>query len=184
MSCQDIAAALVDERLPRPPDWKAHLEQCAECRTLASLHASATRLRLAEPSAVAPLAPGAILGEVRRRQHRRRAVAGVASTAALATLMLLVLPRAPTRSVEDSGPGAPGELSATVSQAEATEPASVGLLLGEVYGYARTNPAVEDETYGAFGALAAWVRPAESSALDAEPFVSVLQPLYSRDSFR
>jgi hypothetical protein len=184
MSCHDVAAALVDESLPRPPDLKAHLEQCAECRTLAALHASASRLRLAEPSAGVPVPPEAIFGEVRRRQHRRRAVAGVASTAALATLMLLVLPRAPSVSVEASGPSAPGELSATVSQAGETEPASLGLLLGEVYGYARTNPAVEDETYGAFGALAAWVRPAESTALDAEPFASVLQPLYPRDSFR
>jgi len=184
MSCHDVAAALVDESLPRPPDLKAHLEHCAECRTLAALHASASRLSLAEPSAVALLSPETILGEVRRRQHRRRAVAGVATTAALATLMVLALPRAPSLSVETSGPAAPGELAATVSQAGETGPASVGLLLGEVYGYTRTNPAVEDTMYGAFGSLAAWVRPAESTALDSEPFVSVLRPLYPRNSFR
>jgi hypothetical protein len=184
MSCHDFAAALVDESLPRPPDLKAHLERCPACRTLAGLHASASQLRLAEPSAVAPLPPEAILGEVRRRQHRRRAVAGVATTAALATLMLMALPRAPSVSVVAPGPTAPGELSATVSQAGEPEPASVGLLLGEVYGYTRANPTLEDEAYGAFGTLAAWVRPAESTALDSEPFVSVLLPLSPSDVLR
>jgi predicted anti-sigma-YlaC factor YlaD len=179
MSCHDVAAALVDESLPRPPDLKAHLERCAECRTLAGLHASASRLSLAEPSASAPLPPEAILGEVRRRQHRRRAVAGAATTAALATLVLLVLPRSST--VSAPGPVAPAEVAAL---AEESEPVSVGLLLGEVYGYTRANPTVEDETYGAFGALAAWVRPAESTALDSEPFLSVLQPLHPPDSLR
>ncbi|HEX8819677.1 MAG TPA: hypothetical protein VF794_07145 [Archangium sp.] len=169
MSCQDIAAALVDERLPRPPGFEAHLRQCAECRALAGLHASATSLRLPDPPEPAAIPREAILGEVRRRQHRRRMVGSVTATAAVVALVLLVSPRVRTPVPLDSGVGGPSELSLRagrpVPSGELTarsETVSLAVLFDEVHGYTRTNPSVQDETYAPFGALAAWVRPPDS----------------------
>ena len=51
-------------------------------------------------------------------------------------------------------------------------------LVREVDGYTRTRPAVEDRAYAAFGLLATWVRPPESTALDAEPFRSALRVIH------
>ncbi|WNG48251.1 hypothetical protein F0U60_32090 [Archangium minus] len=168
MSCQDIAAALVDERLPRPPDFQAHLERCAACRSLARLHTSASALQLPEPPAPAALAREAILGEVRRRQHRRRRVATVTATAAVVTLFLLVSPHEDAPVPVEDAPvvvGGPVEGTLRVEQPERTAPAgqgdevvSIGELFGEVYGYTRTLPGVQDEMYRPFGALAVWVR--------------------------
>jgi hypothetical protein len=174
MRCHEAAEALVDESLPRPAGLQAHLERCLECRALAGLHASASRLRLPGPPPSAPIPREAILGEVRRRQRRRRVVASTAATAALAALVLLVLPR-----FEPPAPVAPGAPAAV-----AEEPASLGLLMGEVYGYTRSNPAVEDAAYRSFGTLAAWVRPPESTALEAPPFRTVLLPLHPPESLR
>lgn len=182
MSCQDLAAALVDESLPRPPGFQAHLEQCAECRALARLQASATALRLPTPPVPAAIPREAILGEVRRRQHRRRTVASATATAAVVALVLLVSPRMRTPEPVDTEPvGGPGELylpvepSARHAQAgQEAEVVSIGVLFDEVHGYTRTNPSVEDETYQPFGALAAWVRPPDSTALEAEPFRTAL----------
>jgi hypothetical protein len=173
MSCQDIAAALLDERLPRPPGFQAHLEQCARCRALAGLQASATSLRLPEPPAPAPLPREAILGEVRRRQLRRRGVASAAATAAVALLVLLVSPREVTPVSGDVEPvvGGPAEGSLRASSGEAR---SLEGLFDEVHGYTRTDPGVEDAMYQPFGALAVWVRPPDSTALDAEPFQTAL----------
>ncbi|PTL75925.1 hypothetical protein [Vitiosangium sp. GDMCC 1.1324] len=183
MSCQDFAAALVDERLPRPPGLQAHLEQCAACRSLARLHASATALRLPEPQAPAAIPREAILGEVRRRQHRRRMAASASATAAVAALVLFVAPRVRTPVSDGVEPvvGGPveGSLRAeqparTASPGQGSEVVSIGELFGEVHGYTRTRPSIEDEMYLPFGALAVWVRPPDSTALDAEPFQTAL----------
>jgi hypothetical protein len=182
MSCQDFAAALLDERLPRPPGLQTHLEQCSECRALARLHASASALRLPDPPEPTAIPREAILGEVRRRQHRRRVAASVTATAAAVALVLLVSPRVRTPVTVESEPvmGGPLEGSLRVEQPTRAAPAgegevaSLGLLFGEVHGYTRTNPSVEDAMYQPFGALAAWVRPPDSTALDAEPFRSAL----------
>ncbi len=182
MSCQDFAAALVDERLPRPPGLQAHLEQCAECRVLARLHASASSLRLPDPPEPAAIPREAILGEVRRRQHRRRVAASVTASAAAVALVLLVSPSVRMPVSVESTPvmGGPLEGSLRVEQpsqaapAEQGEVASIGLLFDEVHGYTRTNPSVEDAMYEPFGALAAWVRPPDATALEAEPFQSAL----------
>ncbi|QRN93630.1 hypothetical protein JRI60_31200 [Archangium violaceum] len=182
MSCQDVTAALLDESLPRPPGFQAHLEQCAGCRALAGLHASAASLRLPEPPAPAPLPREAILGEVRRRQHFRRGVASAAATAAVALLVLLVSPRAVTPVSGEGEPvvGGPLEGSLRVEQPVRTAPAgrgevlSLGVLFDQVHGYTRTNPSVEDAMYQPFGTLAVWVRPPDATALDGEPFQTAL----------
>ncbi|HEX5750415.1 MAG TPA: hypothetical protein VFZ09_29570 [Archangium sp.] len=186
MSCQDFAAALVDERLPRPPGFQAHLEQCAACRALAGLHASANSLRLPDPPVPARIPREAILGEVRRRQHRRRRVASGTATAAVVALVLLVSPRVRTPVSVENEPvvGGPveGSLRAGEPVAEApvgqgSEVVSLEVLVDEVHGYTRTNPSVEDEAYAPFGALAAWVRPPDVTALDSEPFQTALAVL-------
>ena len=183
MSCQDFAAALVDERLPRPPGFQAHLEQCAACRALAGLHASATSLRLPDPPAQARIPREAILGEVRRRQHRRRVVGSVTATAAVVALVLLVAPRVRTPESIETGPVVGGPIEGSLRAGEPVGEAPVGqgseavsleVLFDEVHGYTRTNPSVEDAMYEPFGALAAWVRPPDSTALDAEPFQTAL----------
>jgi hypothetical protein len=183
--CQDIAAALVDERLPRPSGLEEHLRRCDECRALAGLHASATSLRLPDPPVPARLPREAILGEVRRRQHRRRVVGGVTATAAVVALVLLVSPRVrtPVPLDTDPGVGGPSEFSLQAGQPDASEPttepaqaetSSLAALFGEVHGYTRTDPSVADEMYAPFGALTAWVRPPDSTALDSEPFRTAL----------
>lgn len=183
MSCQDFVAALVDEHLPRPPGLEAHLEQCAACRSLARLHTSAASLRLPEPPAPAAIPREAILGVVRRRQHRRRMVASAGATAAVAALVLLVSPHLGTRGPVDDAPvvGGPAEgyvpvepSTRTAPRGQGSEVVSLAVLFDEVHGYTRTNPSVADEMYQPFGALAAWVRPPDDTALDAEPFQSAL----------
>jgi len=175
MSCQDFAAALVDERLPRPPGLQAHLERCASCRALAGLHASATSLRLPVPPAPASIPREAILGEVRRRQHRRRMVASASATAAVAALVLLVSPHTRTPVSIETDPmavGGPVEGSLQAEPSARTAPqapagaqgevVSIAALFDEVHGYTRTQPSVEDEMYRPFGALATWVRLPDS----------------------
>lgn len=184
MSCDDVAAALVDEGLPRPPEFLHHLDGCATCRALAGLHVSALRLRLPTPPTLEPVTREAVLGEVRRRQFRRRVTASVAATAAMALLVWFVSPRVRPALEGETGPvvgGAselfmPVEPSGQPSSAEVArgEPASLGQLFGEVYGYTRTNPSLDDAAYRPFGALAMWVRPPDSTALDAEPFQTAL----------
>ncbi|KFA91397.1 hypothetical protein [Archangium violaceum] len=186
MSCQDFAEALVDERLPRPPGFQAHLEQCAACRALAGLHASASSLRLPDAPVPARIPREAILGEVRRRQYRRRVVASGAVTAALVALVLLVSPRVRTPVPIETEPvvGGPvegslraGEPVAEVPVGRGSEVVSLAVLVNEVHGYTRTNPSVEDAAYAPFGALAAWVRPPDVTALDSEPFQTALAVL-------
>ncbi|MCY1077457.1 hypothetical protein [Archangium lansingense] len=191
MSCQDFAAALVDERLPRPPGFQAHLETCASCRALAGLHASATSLRLPDPPAPAHVSREAILGEVRRRQHRRRMMASATATAAVVALVLLVAPRVrtPVPFETEQGVGGPIEGSLRAGEpvgeervGQGSEVVSVEVLFDEVYGYTRTNPSVEDETYQPFGVLAAWVRPPDVTALDSEPFQTALAAFHVSQS--
>jgi hypothetical protein len=171
MSCREMSAAIVDEALARPAGFEAHLARCPECGALARLHASASALRLPGPPALAPIPRPAVVGEVRRRRHRRRVAAGGVVSFALATLVLLALPR--------SGPEPlPLPVAAEGALREEGEPASLGLLLDEVEAYTRANPAVEDENYAAFGALALWVRPPDTTALNTRPFRTALSPLY------
>jgi hypothetical protein len=175
MSCDDVAAAIVDEGLPRPPEFQAHLEQCPQCRELARLQASASILRLPVPPPLAPVPPQSILGEVRRRQHRRQAVAGAAVLGAVATLLLFGVPRqappAPVAEVplERVVPAAPVQLDIVPSLA---------LLFDEVESYTQRDLTFDDETYAPFGELALWVRPPEPIALNDRPFRTALAPLH------
>jgi len=169
MSCDDVAAAIVDEGLPRPPEFRAHLEQCPRCRELARLQASASMLRLPVPPPLAPVPHQSILGEVRRRQHRRRAAAGVAVLGAVATLLFFVMPRqAPTVPV--------AKVPATPEPVDIWP--SLALLVDEVESYTQRDLTFNDETYAPFGALALWVRPPEPIALNDRPFRRALAPLH------
>jgi hypothetical protein len=139
-------------------------------------------LRLPDPPEPAAIPREAILGEVRRRQHRRRVAASITASAAAVALVLLVSPSVRMPVSVESTPvmGGPLEGSLRIEQPTPAAPAgqgevaSIGLLFDEVYGYTRTNPSVEDAMYEPFGALAAWVRPPDSTALDAEPFQTAL----------
>ncbi|HEX8700437.1 MAG TPA: hypothetical protein VF815_16430 [Myxococcaceae bacterium] len=179
MNCHEASAAIVDEGFSRPPGFRAHLEQCPRCQELARLHASAINLRLPGPPAIESISRREVLSEVRRRKHLRRAVAGAAVTAAVATGVLFML-----TGTEPAAVPAPGPLIAQRTEkppaplVEEAEPASLGLLLEEIDGYTRRNPAVQDETYAPFGALALWVRPPDSIALDDRPFRTALAPLH------
>jgi hypothetical protein len=182
MSCDDVAAVIVDEGLPRPAEFQAHLEQCPRCRELARLHASASMLRLPGPPPLAPVPRQSILGEVRRRQQRRRAVAGATVVGAVATLVFFVIPRqAPTVPVMDTSPESVA--SGTV-EPEMVAPetmamlSSLALLLEEVEGYTQRDLTFDDETYAPFGALPLWVRPPEPIALNDRPFRTALAPLH------
>lgn len=182
MSCDEVAAAIVDEGLPRPAEFQAHLEQCPRCRELARLQASASKLRLPAPPPLAPVPHKSILGEVRRRQHRRRAVAGVAVMGAVATLVFFVMPRqAPTVPVTVMPPE---RVVAETVEPEVVAPEAMAMLssltslIGEVEGYTQRDLTFEDGTYAPFGALALWVRPPEPIALNDRPFRAALTPLH------
>ena len=180
----------MDEHLPRPPGLEAHLKGCAACRSLARLHTSAASLCLPEPPAPAAIAREEILGVVRRRQHRRRMVASAGATAAVVALVLLVTPHVGTRQPVDDAPGEGVHTEGYVSVEQPTRTAprrgsevvSLGVLFDEVHGYTRTDPSVADEMYQPFGALAAWVRPPDNTALDAEPFQSALAAFHVSQS--
>jgi hypothetical protein len=93
--------------------------------------------------------------------------------------VLLISPRVRTPVSGEADPVVGGPLEGSLqveqpTQAAQGEVASLGLLFDEVHGYTRTHPSVEDAMYQPFGALAAWVRPPDSTALDAEPFQSAL----------
>jgi hypothetical protein len=177
MSCDEVAAAIVDEGLPRPAEFQAHLEQCPRCRELARLQASASKLRLPGPPPLAPVPHESILGEVRRRQHRRRAVAGAAVVGAVATLAFFVMPRqAPTVPVTVMPPER--VVAETVEPETVAMLSSLSLLFDEVEGYTQRDLSFDDETYAPFGALALWVRPPEPIALNDRPFRAALAPLH------
>ena len=196
MSCADFAEALVDERLPEPAGLRDHLDHCASCQALARRHASARAFVWPEPApTTTPFTPEAIRGVVRRRQRRRQGVAAAGVSLGLVLAVLLVHrpgpgtsspgdtvalgdPREGTVQVVDSTrvtatPSASASNTASVS----STPAPLGALVAEVEGYLHSRPAVDDDTYAVFGALAAWVRPPESRALESEPFRSALAAL-------
>lgn len=169
MSCDDVAAAIVDEGLPRPPAFQAHLEQCPRCRELARLHASASELSLLPESAtpLAPIPAESVLGEVRRRHRRRRTLVGVAATGAIAAVALFATPR--------QTPPPPPMEEPLVQVAELPP---LDLLVEEIEGYTQRDLTFDDETYAPFGQLALWVRPSSSTALNARPFRKALAPLH------
>ncbi len=193
MNCQHFAAALVDEHLAPPPGLQAHLSRCPECAALARLHASATALRLAEPPLPAPLEAGAIYAEVGRRRRRRQRGAGLAATAALALLALTVstwreVPVPLPEAVSEGGVAVEGSAQVVRTGAETSagggeEAApSLAVLFHQVDTYTRTQPVREDAVYAPFGALAAWVRPPDATALDAAPFATALAAFYPSQS--
>lgn len=63
MNCELTQTALLDEALPRPEGFEAHVASCADCRALAASHREALRLRGASLS----LSRRRPLAEVRRR---------------------------------------------------------------------------------------------------------------------
>jgi hypothetical protein len=190
MSCQDFAAALVDEQLPQPPGLQAHLEQCEDCRALARLQSSARTLRLSEPPLPPAFTSEDIAGVVRRRRHRRQWVAGAGATCAAALLALAVSVREAPGDFPAPGQELGGPIEGVLRVDPSVSTAGSALerqvrrdsvletLSSEVAGYTRTRPGVEDRAYDAFGLLATWVRPPESTALDAEPFRTALRAFH------
>ncbi|HYH98409.1 hypothetical protein [Hyalangium sp.] len=171
MSCDEVTAAIVDDGLPRPADFQAHLDQCPRCRELVRLQASASALRLPGPPPLELISPQALQEEVRRRQHRRRAVAGAAVVGAVAVLALFIMPR--------QVPTAPDmDVAMDMSPAAGVALPPLDLLMEEVRGYTRRDPTFDDETYAPFGMLALWVRPPTAVALNDRPFQRALAPLH------
>ncbi|QSQ27013.1 hypothetical protein JY651_19770 [Pyxidicoccus parkwayensis] len=198
MRCHDAAAALMEEQ--RTPELQAHLETCEECRSLAALHGSASRLRLPSPPALAPISRDAVQSEVRRRVIRRRAAAGAVASLAIAGLVLWTRPPAPVLEqgtapeYAEELPTPRAELGLSGAPHEQTFPDEVPAhavlvmgrgslmnLMGEVRGYTRRDLVVQDETYRPFGTLAAWVRPPDSRALETPPFRTAVLPLYPQE---
>ncbi|KFE66696.1 hypothetical protein [Hyalangium minutum] len=167
MSCDGVAAAILDDGLPRPEGFQAHLDQCPRCRELSRLQASASSLRMPAPPPLQPLSPQSIQGEVRRRQHRRRAVAGTAVAGALAALVFAVSPReVPVAPMKES----PVETVLTLP--------ALDLLAEEIASYTQRDPTFDDEIYKPFGMLALWVRPPASTALSDRSFQRAIAPLH------
>ncbi|NTX07968.1 hypothetical protein [Myxococcus sp. CA040A] len=206
MRCHDVATALLESSPPWPPEARAHLEGCEDCRTLAAVHASASGLRLPQPPPLAPVPREAVLREVRRRKVRRRAVAGVVASFCVGLVTWLSGLEAP------SSPGAPALQEArvelpdesgtaphpelglrraegaddvdldSVARAVRAERGSLSWLVTEVRGYSRRDVVFRDDTYKPFGTMAAWLRPPDSRALENPPFRTAVLPLNPQES--
>ncbi|MFY1829789.1 hypothetical protein ACN47A_27985 [Myxococcus fulvus] len=197
MRCHDVAPILLESSPPGTPEVRAHLEGCEECRTLAAVHASASRLRLPVTPPLPPVTREAVLGEVRRREVRRRVVAGVVASCCVLALTWLTRPEPPVPhvsedayvQVHDTAPRSELELRRADTEAE-VEPealaqwgrASLSDLFTEVRGYTRRDAVYRDDLYRPFGAMAAWLRPPDSRALEAPPFRTAIHPISYQES--
>ncbi|AKF86356.1 hypothetical protein MFUL124B02_25580 [Myxococcus fulvus 124B02] len=197
MRCHDVAPILLESSPPWPPAVRAHLEGCEDCRTLAAVHASASRLHLPVTPPLTPVTREAVLGEVRRRKVRRRVAAGVVASFCLLGLTWLTRSESPVPRVSEdayvqvdaAAPRSELELRRADTEAE-VEPealaqwgrASLSDLFTEVRGYTRRDAVYRDDLYRPFGAMAAWLRPPDSRALEAPPFRTAIQPISYQES--
>lgn len=152
-----LEQALLDETLPRPEGFEAHLDSCAECRALAAAHRDALRLR------GAALAPGRRrpLGEVQRRAGM---VGGLvlALVGGLGWLQLEfgVAPPAPARAPElvQAAPSPEWPVQ-QVEEQQGNELFALALLQASVSADLRRDPREDDALVRAFGALPSWTAP-------------------------
>lgn len=166
MTCNEFAAALLDDAVERPSGFQRHLATCAACRELEAAHRAALPLKHLELESPQPVT----LAEVRSASRRRRmTVATAGALAAAAVIALAVLPRE-----------VPSEVTEPEEMAEVAEELpvqSVPSLITEVSTYAQRDPTVRDPTYRAFGGLSVWLAPPRSRALESPPIRQALYPL-------
>lgn len=166
MTCNELAAALLDDAVERPSGFQRHLATCAACQELEAAHRAALPLKHLELDAPRPVT----LAEIRSASRRRRmTVATAGALAAAAVIALAVLPREVPSEVTE-----PEEMTEV---AEELTLQSVPSLITEVSTYARRDPTVRDPTYRAFGGLSVWLAPPRSRALESPPIRQALYPL-------
>jgi hypothetical protein len=168
MTCDAVAAHLVDPSVPAPHGLVSHLASCPDCRALARAHRAALALqdRLPVPPA-APVDLDAVHRTVARRRTRRSlAVVGLSAAAALVLLVRV----APSRTALPAPQPAP-------------EPpvVSIGELLDEVRSYSHRDVSVNDPAYASFGALSEWVAPPRSHAVATSPYREALRPISQQE---
>ncbi|MCP3103363.1 hypothetical protein LZ198_31220 [Myxococcus sp. K15C18031901] len=199
MKCRDAVHALLEASPPWSPELRLHLEGCARCRSLAALHVSASGLGAPALPALPAIAREGVLGEVRRRRVRRRTFAVAAASLGVAGLAWMILssssppPELSEDRVEVVDTGQPPRPEGSLTREAAVEDAAQGeegpaerdalaALVVEVRGYSRRDVVGQDDVYRRFGALASWVRPPDSRALEATPFRTALMPLVYLES--
>jgi hypothetical protein len=179
VSCSEVEEALIDEAMPRPPGFEAHLRDCASCRGFRKTQAGALLLRGAAPvvarrevpawfsldswavrGAAAAVACGAALlfwgGALLAPPVLTEAPPPPAKVAEAPDVHVRVKVSSPTElPVELEAPPVDGPLSA----ADAAQLRALASLSDGVVAVAHRELVARDELYRPFGSLALWVAP-------------------------
>ena len=158
-ACETMGPAVLDETLPRPEGFEAHLASCEDCRGLSASHRGALRLR------------GATLQRTHRRplaevQRRAGIVAGlVLALGGGGGWLQLEFGQAPANGVE--APVAL-ELSPPTLANELPETGNL-YALAQLQAFVAAdlarNPREDEAMIRAFGALPAWTEPTRTQPL-------------------
>lgn len=164
-SCEFMQAAALDEALPRPEGFEAHVASCEQCRAVVQGHRAAVRLR----GSAVPAVPRRSISAVKRRASVVAAL-GVAVVGAVSWWQLSVIPHPGGESVlSEPGRGQPEPSEVSGQQVVNATPAPEAELLA----LAALNAAVladvardprEDETLRrVFGSLPRWTAPTRTN---------------------
>jgi hypothetical protein len=192
MTCEEMAALLVDDRTHQAPDVDAHLASCAECREVLAADARARELGRWDTVPQLPAPDGwSRLGWPRRARFGL-AAAGVLAMAALAAIAVTAevgraIPRSdseralppPLRAATETEPLRASGEGPSAKAAPSGDESLVDDLVVESSAYVRREVSVRDALYGPFGDLPRWVSLPRNRSLDAPVFQKALYPIHT-----
>lgn len=155
--CELMQAALLDESLPRPENFEAHLASCAQCVEMASAHRAALRLR----GETLSLRRARSVPEVRRR-------AGIVVGLMLALgggVGLLALQMEDRPVVTRTTDRLEQELPVLAVEADQADFFALAQLQASVDADVRRDPREDPAAERAFGALPRWTAPTRTQPM-------------------